>query len=97
MNRKKAIGLIGFGLSLFLVIHGMDVSAQQILPNDSLNTTANTTTNSAVGTTNNTAVSIRSAKRYVWLAIWKIVLPRATGRLVSVSHLIEKSPFYDKT
>ncbi len=57
MNRKKAIGLIGFGLSLFLVIHGMDVSAQQILPNDSLNTTANTTTNSAVGTTNNTAVS----------------------------------------
>lgn len=57
MNRKTAIGLIGVGLSLFLVIQGMDVSAQQILSNVSVNTTNNTTlsntTNSTVGTTNN--------------------------------------------
>jgi len=57
MNRKTAIGLIGIGLSLFLVIPGIDVSAQQILSNGSLNTTNNTissnTTNSTVGTTNN--------------------------------------------
>jgi hypothetical protein len=64
MNRKKtAIGLIGVGLSLFLVIQGMDVSAQQILSNGSGNTTnnttlSNTTTNSTVGTTtNNNSVS----------------------------------------
>ena len=50
MNRKTAIGLVGVGLSLFLVIQGMDVSAQQILSNGSVNAT-NTTTLS--NTTNN--------------------------------------------
>jgi len=58
MNRKKtAIGLIGIGLSLFLVILGVDVSAQQMLSNGSVNITNNTissnTTNSTVGITNN--------------------------------------------
>jgi hypothetical protein len=58
MNGKKtAIGLIGVSLSLFLVIQGMNVSAQQILSNGSVNRTNNTTlsniTNSTVGTTNN--------------------------------------------
>ena len=51
MYRKKmALGFIAFGLSLFLMLHGMDVSAQQILSNGSVNTT-NTTTLS--NTTNN--------------------------------------------
>jgi hypothetical protein len=56
MNRKKtAIGLIGVGLSLFLVIQGLDVSAQQIISNGSVNTTntttlSNTTNNNSAGT-----------------------------------------------
>ena len=57
INRKTAIGLIGVGISLFLVIQGMDVSGQQILSNGSVNTTNTTTlsnpTNSTAGTTNN--------------------------------------------
>ena len=53
MNRKTAIGLIGVGLSLFLVMQGMNVSAQQTLSNGSVNTT-NTTTLS--NTTNNNNV-----------------------------------------
>jgi hypothetical protein len=67
MNRKKTkkttIGLIAVGLSLFLVIQGMDdVSAQQLLSNGSVNTTNTTTlsntTNSTAGTTsNNNSVS----------------------------------------
>ena len=43
MNEKIAIGLIGIGLSLFLVIQVWDVFAQQILTNGSVNAT-NTTT-----------------------------------------------------
>jgi hypothetical protein len=63
MNRKKTtIGLVAVGLSLFLVIHGVEVSAQQLVSNGSVNTTNNTalsnTTNSTVGTTsNNNSVS----------------------------------------
>jgi hypothetical protein len=55
MNRKTAIGLIGVCLSLFLVIQGLDVSAQQILSNGSVNSTntttlSNTTNNNSAGT-----------------------------------------------
>ena len=54
MNRKiMAIGLMSVGLTLLLVIQGVDVLAQQILTNGSLNTTTNT---SASNTTNATAV-----------------------------------------
>ena len=54
MNIKTAIGLISVCLSLFLVIQSMEVSAQQILSNGSVNTT-NTTTLS--NTTNNNSAS----------------------------------------
>jgi hypothetical protein len=60
MNRKiMALGFIAVGLSLFLVIQGVDVSAQQILSNGSVNITNNTTTsNTTAGTTsNNNSVS----------------------------------------
>jgi hypothetical protein len=59
MNGKKiAIGLIGIGLSLFLVIQGTDVFAQQILSNGSANTTNNTTmSNTTAGTSNNNSIS----------------------------------------
>jgi hypothetical protein len=63
MNRKMtALGFIAVGLSLFLVVQGMDVSAQQILSNGSVNTTNTATlsnlTNSTAGTTsNNNSVS----------------------------------------
>jgi hypothetical protein len=55
MNRKTALGLIGVCLSLFLVMQSMDVSAQQILSNGSVNTTntttlGNTTNNNNAGT-----------------------------------------------
>ena len=58
MNRKMtALGFLAVGLSLFLVLQGMDVSGQQILSNGSVNTTNTTTlsntTNSTPGTTNN--------------------------------------------
>ena len=53
MNRKTAIGLIGVGISLLLVIQGMDVSAQQILSNGSVNTT-NITTLSNITNNNST-------------------------------------------
>jgi hypothetical protein len=56
MNRKKTtIGLIGVGLCLFLVMQGLDVSAQQILSNGSVNTTNTTTLSNA--TNNNSAVT----------------------------------------
>ncbi|MEP6576729.1 MAG: hypothetical protein ABJB85_09905, partial [Nitrososphaerota archaeon] len=63
MNRKKtAIGLIGIGLSLFLVIQGLDVSAQQIISNGSVNTTNTTTLSNTANSTagiasNNNSVS----------------------------------------
>jgi len=64
MNRKMtALGFMAVGLSLFLVIQGVDdVSAQQLLSNGSGNTTNNATlsntTNSTAGTTsNNNSVS----------------------------------------
>lgn len=54
MNIKRtAIGLVGVGLSLFLVIQVMDVSAQQIFSNASVNTT-NTTILSNTTIDNNT-------------------------------------------
>ena len=49
-----ALGFIAVGLSLFLVIQGMDVSAQQILSNGSANTT-NTTKLSITTNNNNNA------------------------------------------
>ena len=58
MNRKMTVlKFIAVGLSLFLVLQGIDVSGQQIVSNGSVNTTNTTTlsnpTNSTAGSINN--------------------------------------------
>jgi hypothetical protein len=51
MNEKIVIGLIGVVLSALLVIQVAYVSAQQIITNSSINSTANATVSNSTNTT----------------------------------------------
>jgi hypothetical protein len=62
MIKMMALGFITVGLSLFLMVQGMEVSAQQIISNASVNTTtsltlSNTTNSTTATTSNNDSVS----------------------------------------
>jgi hypothetical protein len=76
---------------------------QQILSNGSVNTTSNTTfsntTNSTVGATdkNNAANNaFDQLKRYIWIAIWKIVLHQ-TAEKWYLCLFVRQIASYDKT